>query len=53
MHAGGHGQGRVPQDTEIWRHYLWGLWLSGLRLEESLVFSWDHDSPFAADLSGR
>ncbi len=42
-----------PQDTEIWRHYLWGLWLSGLRLEESLVFSWDDDSPFAADLSGR
>ena len=42
-----------PQDAETWRHYLQGLWLSGLRLEESLVFSWDDDSPFAADLSGR
>ena len=42
-----------PQDAETWRYYLHGLWLSGLRLEESLVFSWDDDSPFAADLSGR
>ena len=42
-----------PQDTEAWQHYLHGLWLSGLRLEESLVFSWEDDSPFAADLSGR
>lgn len=42
-----------PHDAEAWHQYLQGLWLSGLRLEESLVFSWDDDSPFAADLSGR
>ena len=40
-------------DTETWQHYLNGLWLSGLRLEESLVLSWGLDSPFAVDLSGK
>lgn len=42
-----------PKDAGTWTNYLQGLWLSGLRLEESLVFSWDDDSPFAVDLSGR
>ena len=42
-----------PQDAATWKQYLRGLWLSGLRLEESLVLSWDDDSPFAVDLSGR
>ena len=42
-----------PQDAEIWKHYLKGLWLSGLRLEESTVLSWDEDSPIMVDLSGR
>ncbi len=42
-----------PRDSAVWIHYLTGLWLSGLRLEESLVFSWDLDSPFCVDLSGR
>ncbi|NQU23571.1 MAG: site-specific integrase, partial [Candidatus Nealsonbacteria bacterium] len=28
-------------------------WLSGLRLEESLAFSWDADAPISVDLSGR
>ena len=36
-----------------WRHYLTGLWLSGLRLEESVILSWDDDAPFSIDLTGR
>lgn len=42
-----------PQDSPAWQYYLRGLWLSGLRLEESLVFSWDEDAPISVDLSGR
>jgi len=42
-----------PQDADIWREYLTGLWLSGLRLSESILVSWDDESPFAVDLSGR
>lgn len=42
-----------PRDAGTWQHYLRGLWLSGLRLEESLVASWDEDAPFAVDMGGR
>ena len=42
-----------PQDTDVWTRYLTGLWLSGLRLGESLNFAWDDDAPIAVDLSGR
>lgn len=42
-----------PKDTEAWRYYLTGLWLSGLRLEESTIVSWDVDEPFTIDLSGK
>lgn len=42
-----------PQDARVWQHYLEGLWLSGLRLEESTIFSWEIDSPICADLTGR
>ena len=42
-----------PQDATAWVRYLTGLWLSGLRLEESAILSWDTDAPFAIDLSGR
>jgi integrase len=41
------------KDAASWQHYLKGLWLSGLRLEESLVLAWDEDSPISVDLSGR
>jgi integrase len=44
---------RRPADAERWRRYLWGLWLSGLRLEESLALTWDPDGAFRIDLSGR
>ena len=40
-------------DAEVWRHYLQGLWFSGLRLEESTVLSWDGESTISVDLSGR
>jgi integrase len=42
-----------PRDANNWSRYLSGLWLSGLRLEESLTLSWDDDAPIAIDLSGR
>lgn len=42
-----------PLDSAAWVHYLTGLWLSGLRLEESTIVSWDSDAPFSVDLSGR
>ena len=42
-----------PHDAEAWQRYLTGLWLSGLRLEESTVLSWDLDAPISVDLSGR
>jgi integrase len=42
-----------PNDKRTWRRYLRGLWLSGLRLEESLILSWDEDLPFSVDLTGR
>jgi integrase len=29
------------QDAPVWRRYLCGLWLSGLRLRESLDLNWD------------
>ena len=43
----------TPALAEAWRHYLTGLWLSGLRLEESVILSWDEDAPFSIDLTGR
>ncbi len=42
-----------PRDTARWTHHLNGLWLSGLRLDESLQLSWESQAPFAVDLSGR
>ncbi|MFH1268520.1 MAG: phage integrase SAM-like domain-containing protein [Planctomycetota bacterium] len=42
-----------PAAVESWRHPLRGLWLSGLRLEESTVLSWDRHAPISVDLSGR
>lgn len=41
------------KDAMKWKHYLRGLWLSGLRLAESLAVSWDPDAAFSIDLSGR
>ena len=40
-----------PDDASFWERYLNGLWLSGLRLEESLIFSWDRDADIYIDAS--
>ena len=47
------GARRSPNDTELWRQFLNGLWLSGLRLDEACNLSWDEEEPFAVDLTGR
>ena len=39
--------------AESWRHYLRGLWWSGLRLEESLELYWDRDDKLCVDLTGK
>ncbi len=36
-----------------WRHFLRGLWLSGLRLEESLELYWDREDRLCVDLAGK
>jgi integrase len=42
-----------PNDAPAWERLLRGLWLSGLRLGEALVLSWNEDAPFFADLTDR
>ena len=42
-----------PHDADLWKQYLHGLWLSGLRLEESVQLAWDDDAPISVDLTGR
>ncbi len=42
-----------PHDVTAWIRYLRGLYLGGLRLEESIALSWDDDAPFAIDVTGR
>jgi integrase len=39
-----------PAMVKSWQHYLRGLWLSGLRLAESLELSWDRDDKLCADM---
>lgn len=34
-----------------WQWFLRGLWLSGLRIGEAAILSWDDGAPFAVDLS--
>ncbi len=40
-----------PAAVESWRHYLRGLWFSGLRLDESLNLSWDRQDRPRVDLT--
>jgi integrase len=42
-----------PAVVESWRYYLKGLWLSGLRLEESLLLDWTRGDRPRVDLTGR
>lgn len=44
----------VPAEyVENWRHYLIGLWLSGLRLEESMLLHWTSDEHLTVDFGGK
>ena len=36
-----------PEDADAWKRYLTGVWLSGLRLGESIALSWDYRRPFS------
>jgi len=36
-----------------WQYYLSGLWLSGLRLAESLELTWDDDAKLCLDFGGK
>jgi integrase len=52
-------EGPTPERAErnraiidSWKHYLRGLWLSGLRLSESLELWWDRDDRLCVDLLG-
>jgi len=47
-----HRRHRIAVVTS-WRHYLRGLWLSGLRLGESLQLSWDEGKGLSVDTSDR
>jgi integrase len=42
-----------PEDADAWTRFLRGLWLSGLRLGESMVLTWDDDDSISVDLSGK
>jgi integrase len=42
-----------PAAVESWRHYLTGLWLSGLRLTESLEVFWSRSDRLCIDLTGK
>jgi len=42
-----------PAAVESWKHYLTGLWLSGLRLTESLQLYWDRSDRLCIELKSR
>ncbi len=42
-----------PEVVASWERYLRGLWLSGLRLAESLELTWDDDSKLSVDWTDR
>jgi integrase len=44
---------RQPEHVEHWKHYLTGLWWSGLRLTESQNLYWDRDDRLCIDLSHK
>lgn len=42
-----------PDDAAAWKRLIEGLWLSGLRLNEALILSWDWDSDFSIATDGK
>jgi len=43
----------APATVESWRHLLYGLWWSGLRLTEALNLYWDRRDRLCVDLEDR
>ena len=43
----------VPLGPECWEYYLTGMWLSGLRLEESLDLWWDREDRISVEVGGE
>ena len=43
----------TAESVESWRHLLYGLWWSGLRLGEALNLYWDRPDKLRVDLSGK
>jgi integrase len=41
------------KEPEKWARFLRGLWLSGLRLGEALILSWDEDADLTIRLDGQ
>jgi len=39
--------------ADSWKHYMRGLWRSGLRLSESLELYWDQSSKLTVDMTDR
>lgn len=44
---------RVEAVAPIWSRFIEALWLSGLRLDEACILSWEWSADFAVDLSGK
>jgi len=42
-----------PEDAGLWKGFLQGLWMSGLRLAEALALSWDLDAEVSIDLTSK
>lgn len=42
-----------PDDAGVWKAFLEGLWLSGLRLGEALSLSWDVDATFGVEIGKK
>jgi integrase len=40
-------------DAAQWKHYIEGLWLSGLRRSEALALTWDQDGVFCVHLGEK
>ncbi len=48
-----HAVEQARKATPSWEYFLRGLWLSGLRLSESLDLYWDDDGKIVPDLGAR
>ena len=40
-------------DAALWKRFLRGLWLSGLRISEALALAWDDQGSLRVDLTGK